>query len=116
MLWASTLVYDFATILQAERTNQIRLEYPPEISSQLLEKYENESLDFRGMVDVGDGPGGMPFSTIADTFTSNSNKKQIAKLLGEEESRYLDNIISKIKTDADRRLYGGQYLYPRDIP
>ena len=91
MLWASKLVYSFASLLKEGRAGNLDLgdTFPPEV----LEKYQNERLDVRGM----DGNNGLSFNTLVKIVAA--NRENLRKI--ESDADYVEEIIKKIQAKED---------------
>ena len=64
----SKLVYTFASLLEDQRTGVTKLDLPPEITDDMLNKFKDQSIDFRNFSENGNG---MPFNVIADILNRN---------------------------------------------
>ena len=94
MLWASSLVYSFATLVQAGREGKLTLDdaFPPEV----LKLYKNARLDVRGLEDGK----GLSFNRVVQIVKANADN--LKKIVSEWE--YVLSIIEKIQAieDADK--------------
>eukprot|EP00573_Skeletonema_grethae_P012825 CAMPEP_0201694300 /NCGR_PEP_ID=MMETSP0578-20130828/6621_1 /ASSEMBLY_ACC=CAM_ASM_000663 /TAXON_ID=267565 /ORGANISM="Skeletonema grethea, Strain CCMP 1804" /LENGTH=385 /DNA_ID=CAMNT_0048179969 /DNA_START=8 /DNA_END=1165 /DNA_ORIENTATION=+ len=93
MLWASSLVYSFAKLLQAGRAGKLDLgnTFPPEV----LAMYKEERLDARGL----EGENGLSFTKVVEILKLNED------FLTEDASwAYTSSIIEKLRAieDADK--------------
>jgi len=101
MLWASSLVYTFAELLEAGRSGKLDLTdtFPPEV----LAKYKDKRLDVR---DLNDG-NGLPFNTFVKILKANEeNLKELAS----DEYEYDLEIIKKLKAKEDADTSSDSYF------
>jgi len=106
MVWTSKLVYAFADILSAQRKGEYVMTYPSEIPRELLEKFKDESINFRNF--SGDG-NGMPFTMIANILLDNIDKvEEIRKDDGDFE--YVKEAILSLKAKEDEDQSSDAYF------
>jgi hypothetical protein len=99
LLWVSSLVYTFADLLQEVRMGKLKLDYPPEITNDMLLKFKDESIDFRNFSADNNG---MSFNIVADIFNRNMDK--IKELYSVEQGIYLEGIVKKLEKLEDQDL------------
>ena len=95
----SCLAYGFAELLKAYRDGNFDIDFPPEITDDVLERIKHESVDFRNF--SGDG-NGMSFNMVADIL--NRNMDIVKKIHATWESNFIERTVRKIEAVEDADL------------
>jgi len=91
MLYAAKLVYDFADVVKAARKEEFKLNYTESVTEDVIQQFQDESCDFRGL---NGNPDGLPFLDVIELLKK--NEAGIGKITLTNEEENIREVIGNI--------------------